>query len=184
MNYPHLHLMVNHLPVIGAFVALGLVLWALLKGSRELMRLALGVTLLAGLSSYVAFFTGDEAHEQLEDMKGYDHDRTHEHEEAAEAAMIVMLVTGGLGGVGLFVSRGDRKVPGWASGLVTVGLLASSAAVVRAALLGGAISHVEVRQPLFQPPTEAGSPSAPATVDSTGAAKQTHADGTEHEHKD
>lgn len=152
MNYPHLHLMINHLPVVGAIIALLLLGWSLVTRRREWIRLSLFVTLLVGLSAYPAFFTGDEAHEQLEDVQGFDHDLIHEHEDAADWALWIMLGTAALSALGLWASRKDRELPRWAGPAVMVGLLLSTAAVARAALLGGEIRHPETTGPLWAPP--------------------------------
>jgi hypothetical protein len=171
VNYPHLHLLINHLPILGSVFALLLVIWAMARGTRELRRLALWVALIAGLSVYPAYFTGDEAHEQVEDYPGFDHDTTHEHEEAAEFALIVMLVTAGAAGTALFLGRGTRTEPGWARGAVLLGLVASVATVVRTGWVGGEIRHEEIRGPLTSAPTMPLGP-APAAHghEATGAA--------------
>jgi hypothetical protein len=203
VNYPHLHLIINHVPILGSVFALLLVLWGTARGSREVRRLALWVALLAGLSVYPAYFTGEEAHEQVEDYPGFDHDATHEHEEAAEFSLIVLLASAGAAGVALFLGRGDRTEPGWARGAVLLGLVASTATVARTAWIGGEIRHEEIRGPLTSPPTmpagakpsehrhdvEGAAMPAPTastlTVDSAGATPSTthvHKDGKEHTH--
>jgi len=153
VNYPHLHLIINHVPILGSVFALLLVLWGMSRGSREVRRLALWVALIAGLSVYPAYFTGEEAHEQVEEFPGFDHDSTEEHEEAAELALVVLLVTAGAAAVTLFLGRGGRDEPGWARGVVLLGLMASTATVARAAWVGGEIRHEEIRGPLTSPPT-------------------------------
>jgi hypothetical protein len=152
MNFPHLHLIVNHFPVVGSIVALLLMTWAMVTGRREVIRLALVVTLFAGLSVFPAFQSGDEADEQLEDVRGFDKDLIEEHEESADFALWAMLGTAGLAALGLWASRRGREVPRWA-GLVTVaGLVLSVAVVGRTALLGGEIRHPEATGPLWAPP--------------------------------
>jgi hypothetical protein len=152
MNYPHLHLMINHLPVIGAVVALLLLGWSLVTRRRELIRLSLFVTLLVGLSAWPAFFTGDEAHEQLEDVRGFDKDLMEEHEESADWALWSLLGTAAIAGLGLWASRKDREVPRWAGAATMVALILSTAVVARTALLGGEIRHPETTGPLWAPP--------------------------------
>jgi hypothetical protein len=152
MNYPHLHLMLNHIPVLGSILALLLLTWAMVTRRRDFIRLSLFVTLLAGLSVYPAFFSGDEAHEQLEDVQGFDHDLIHEHEEAADWALWILLGTGAVAGLGLWASRGDRGVPRWAGTSAMVGLLFSVSATARTAWLGGEIRHPETTGPLWAPP--------------------------------
>ena len=126
MNYPHLHLMLNHIPVLGTILALLLLTWALVTRRRDFIRLSLFVTLLAGLSVWPAFFTGDEAHEQLEDVQGFDHDLVEEHEESADWALWILLGTGAIAALGLWASRKDREVPRWAGTAAMVGLLLST----------------------------------------------------------
>ena len=152
MNYPHLHLLINHVPILGSFAALLLVLYAMKSGSREVTRLSLWVALVMGLSVYPAYFTGDEAHEQVEDYPGFDHDTTHEHEDAAEWALVIMLATAGVAGVALYLGRGDRTEPRWSRGALLAGLLLSTASVTRTAWIGGEIRHEEIRGSLLAAP--------------------------------
>ena len=212
MNYPHLHLIVNHVPIFLSAFALFLVAWGMRRASREVWRLALWVALVAGLSVYPAYFTGDEAHEQVEDYPGFDHDTTHEHEDAAEYALIVMLVAAGAAGVTLYLGRGGRSEPRWARGAVVLSLAASLATVTRTAWVGGEIRHEEIRgsmmsapvippgtAPAEHPHDNAEAPAAatmPPGADSTAAAAMAptdssamkkgkthvHKDGTEHTH--
>lgn len=152
MNYPHLHLMVNHLPIVGAILALLLLGWSLVTRRRDFIRLSLFVTLLAGLSVYPAFLTGDEANEQLEDVRGFDHDLVEEHEEAADWALWILLGTGAIAALGLWASRKDREVPRWAGAAAMVGLILSTSVLARTAWLGGEIRHPEAAGPLWAPP--------------------------------
>jgi cytochrome bd-type quinol oxidase subunit 1 len=152
MNYPHLHMMLNHFPVVGAIVALLLLSWALITRRRELIRLSLVVTLFVGLSAYPAFFTGDEAHEQLEDVQGFDHDLIDDHEDAADLALWALLATAGIAALGLWVSRKEREVPRWAGAATIAALIFSTTVVARTALLGGEIRHPEATGPLWAPP--------------------------------
>lgn len=152
MNYPHLHLMLNHAPVIGAVVAILLLGWALVTRRREMIRLALTVTLLTGLSTYPAYFTGDEAHHQLRKVQGFDHDTVEEHEEAADWALYAMLGASAVAAAGLWVSRKGREVPRWAGLLSMVVLLWAFSVLARTAYLGGMIRHPEAEGPLWSPP--------------------------------
>lgn len=175
MNYPHLHLMINHAPVIGCLVALLLLGWALVSRRRDFVRLALFVTLLAGLSAYPAYFTGDEAHEQLEDVEGFDHDLIHEHEDAADWALRCMLGTAVIAALGLWGSRKDREVPRWSKVATMAALIFSTSVVARTAFLGGEIRHPEATGPLWAPPDVAKS----VLLDSASTGRHHHKD---HDH--
>jgi len=172
VNFPHLHLLINHVPILGSFAALLLVLYAMKRGSREVTRLSLWVALVMGLSVYPAYFTGDEAHEQVEDYPGFDHDTTHEHEEAAEFALAIMLATAGVAGVALYLGRGGRTEPDWSRKAVLVGLVLSSATVARTAWIGGEIRHEEIRGSLL---------AAPVIPEGVAPAAHRHDEGEEHD---
>ncbi len=158
MNPAHLHLMLNHLPVVGVPLVAALLGWALLRRSREIYRAALGGAVVLAALTYPVFLTGEPAEESVEDT-GWARERLiHQHEERAEAALIAVLVTGGLAAFGLWQTRGDRK-PGFAVGGVTLaGLVLSAGLLGWTALLGGPIRHDEIRSEAtaVAPPAEPG----------------------------
>jgi hypothetical protein len=87
MNGAQLHLMLNHLPVMGTLFSLLLLAWSLIRRSAEIQKLALGVALLAGLSSVPAYLTGEPAEEVIEHMAGVDEAYIEEHESMGKFAL-------------------------------------------------------------------------------------------------
>jgi asparagine N-glycosylation enzyme membrane subunit Stt3 len=59
MNWAHIHLSLNHLPVVGTFFGVLLLLLALLRKSEELKRVSLGVFVLTALLALPVYFTGE-----------------------------------------------------------------------------------------------------------------------------
>lgn len=145
MNPAHLHLMLNHLPVIGVPLIAALLVWALIRGSREIQRVALGATVIVAALTYPVFLTGAPAEERIEDAAWASETRIHEHEERAEAALIAVLVTGVIAGLGLWQSRGNRPTNRRLGGLTLGGLAVSAGLLGWTALLGGPIRHEEIR---------------------------------------
>ena len=64
MDAAHVHLALNHFPVIGAIIAILLLGYALLKRSDELTRAGLALLFLVGTVAIPVFITGEPA-EQL-----------------------------------------------------------------------------------------------------------------------
>ena len=58
MTLSHLHLVLNHVPVIGSVIAFGLLLLALVRRSADLRRAGLEVFVLVGLLSLPAYLSG------------------------------------------------------------------------------------------------------------------------------
>jgi hypothetical protein len=169
MDAAQLHLMVNHLPVIGTPLVAALVLWGLYQGSREVLRTALGAAVIVAALSYPVFLTGDPAEETVENSTWMQERLVHEHETRAEAGLVAVLSTGLLGGSVLWRSRGGKTVPMGTARLTLVGLLVSSGLFGWAALAGGRIRHDELRH---------GRAGFVATTDSTTPARQgDHHDG-------
>jgi len=61
MNWAHIHLSLNHLPVVGIIFGVLLLLLALLRKSEELKRVSLGVFVLTALIALPVYFTGEPA---------------------------------------------------------------------------------------------------------------------------
>jgi drug/metabolite transporter (DMT)-like permease len=157
MNPAHLHLMVDHLPVLGApFVAL-LLAWALHRRSRDLLRAALGGAVFVAAVSYPVFLTGEPAEERVEDASWANQRLLHQHEERAELGLLAALLTGAVAAAALWQSRGGREVPGTTAAITLAGLALCAALFAATALSGGRIRHAEIR------------PGAVAGLDSAGA---------------
>src|SRR5437773_5149157 len=66
MNPAHLHLVLNHFPMIGLAVGLGLLAVAIAVKKEELKRASLVVLFLAALITIAAYLTGNAAQAALE----------------------------------------------------------------------------------------------------------------------
>ena len=145
MTAAHIHLALNHVPVVGIWFGILALLLALRRGSGELKRFALVVFAVVGLASVPAYFSGQEAEEIVETLPGVEHDRIEEHEESGRIAAIAAGVLGLLAVALLWSFRSPRSLPGWAVGTTLVLSLVVAAALARTALLGGEIRHEEIR---------------------------------------
>lgn len=141
----HLHLMLNHIPVLGPFFLALLLTIGLVRRSRELLRVALALTVLFPVVTYGVNLTGEKAEHYVEDQPWFDEDRVHEHEERAEATVIVSAITGVLALLALWVSRKGAPLKPAMALLVLLALLVSAGMVSLTALDGGVIRHEELR---------------------------------------
>lgn len=152
MNPVHVHLMLNHLPLIGTAFTLVLLLVAFAKKSDELKRVSLaflaGVTLLA----VPAYLTGEPAEEAVEHLPGIETPFIEPHEEAAKWAFGAQIALGVVALAGLFVTRKSKPLPAWCAGALLVLSLAVCGLMARAANLGGQIRHPEIRSTASPPP--------------------------------
>lgn len=144
MDAAHIHLLLNHVPVLGAIFGFLLLAFATWKGKDESTKVSLGVFALVGLAAVVVYLTGEPAEELVEGLPGFSEANLERHEEAA------LIATIGAGIVGLFAIGGlwlyrRRRVAVWfrtlslVLGLGVVGLMGWTAN------LGGQVMHAEIR---------------------------------------
>lgn len=144
MNPAEIHLALNHIPVIGSIVTLLVWLWALVRRSDEVRRLAMLGMVLVAILTVPTFLTGEPAEKRVEHAPGVSERVIEPHEDAAKFALGSGIVLGLVALVGLFAFRG-RPAPRWFGiALLIVNLWAVSV-VLRTAWLGGQIRHTEIR---------------------------------------
>ena len=144
MSLVHLHLLLNHIPVIGALFALLLFAVALVRREMVSTKFALGFTAAVAAIAVVVYFTGGAAEEAVENLAGVTERAIERHEEAAELATIAFGILGGISLVALFVLRSTTP-PRWVALAGLVGSLAVSGLMGWTANLGGQIRHTEIQ---------------------------------------
>jgi uncharacterized membrane protein len=144
MNWAHIHLAVNHVPVILVPAALALLAWGVIRHSSELMRVGLASLVIAAAMGAAVYFTGEPAEGVIEDIEGISKPAIEEHEEAAGFAAVATVLAGVLAVGALFSARGGRAVPPMVLAATFVVTLAAAAALLRTAYLGGFIHHAEI----------------------------------------
>jgi uncharacterized membrane protein len=151
MNSAHLHLMLNHIPVLGMGFGLALLGWALPRKSEELKRTSLGLFIIIALLSIPAYLTGEPAEELVENLPGVDKASIEQHEEAAQVAFVGVLILGAATLVGLIFFGLGKSVPNSLSVIVLVLSLIVFVLMARTANLGGSIRHTEIRPDFHSP---------------------------------
>ena len=145
MNWAHVHLILNHVPVLGSVFCLLLVAVGWAMADLNVKRVALAMTLLTGLAALPVYFTGEPAEHVVEGLPGVNERAIHEHEEFSTYALVAALVTGAAAGVALAFTWRDRdgRVPRWASPAILALLLVTTGLMGWTAYLGGRIHHPE-----------------------------------------
>jgi hypothetical protein len=145
MNLTHIHLLLNHVPVLGTVIGLGLLLYGTWRKSPELKRAAAGLLVVVALLAVPVYLTGEPAEHDVESLPGVSKHLIEEHEEAASVAFTGVLILGVLALTGLFLSRGGREVPaGFGTTLLAASLIVSGL-MAWTANRGGQIRHTEIR---------------------------------------
>ncbi len=145
MNMTHLHLISNHIPVLGVAFGLGLLAFALWRNSDELKKAALGVFLLTALLGIPAYLSGEPAEDTAKLLPGISKPLMEQHEDAAAVAFTGICVLGTASLASLIWLRRRAGIPGWFGPLMLAAGLVVSGLMVWTANLGGQIRHSEIR---------------------------------------
>ncbi len=149
MNWAHIHLILNHIPLIGVGFTILLFIFALIRNSKELINVSLIFTIIVALWAIPAYLTGEPAEEIVEELPGISENLIKQHEEMAEKAFIFLEVVGALALITLIVKSYSQKLGGWLMYLTLIGLLVGGGMIAWTANLGGRINHPEVRSKAF-----------------------------------
>lgn len=143
MNVVHLHLLMNHLPVLGSLFALMLFAGTIYRRSVSL-RFALWFAVGLGAAAIAVYLTGEPAADSIEQLVGITEQSIERHEEMAELATIGAGILAALALVALLVFR-RREIPRWVGAAGLIGTVLLSATMGWTANLGGQIRHSEIR---------------------------------------
>src|SRR5216683_2453743 len=113
MNFAHLHLLLNHFPIIGTLVGLGLFLISLGGKNEDLRRAGLIIFAAMALLAIPTFFSGTGAQGAIKKLPGVSEALIERHEGSAMLALLFMEITGALALVGLWQSHEITRPALW-----------------------------------------------------------------------
>jgi hypothetical protein len=144
VNWVHVHLILCHAPVLGCIIGLVLLLFALIRSSRELLVTALWILVLSAIIGIPTFTSGERAEHRVEHLAGVDRAAMEEHEDTANFAFILLEALGILSLAALTRIHRNRRVPRWIGSLTLIVAVATAIALGWTANLGGLIRHTEI----------------------------------------
>jgi uncharacterized membrane protein len=144
MSTVHLHLLLNHVPVIGTIIGLCLLAWAVFRKDQGLARATLGLFAILAVVALATFLTGEPAEGAVEGLAGVTKGSIERHEEAALLATLALGVLGAAS-LGALVWFRRRALPRRVMALMLVVALVPAGAMAWTANLGGQIRHSELR---------------------------------------
>ena len=144
MNAPQLHLMLNHLPVVGALFVAAVLAVGLVTRSAAILRLGHAMLLAIAIAMVPVYLSGEPAEESIEHAAGVSERAIEAHESAARVSMIGLEALGLAALAGLVWSR--RLAPSRRfTALLLACAIGLSGVLAWTAHLGGQIRHPEIR---------------------------------------
>jgi hypothetical protein len=155
MEIAYLHVVINHLPIMGVPVGIFVLALGVYARNDAIKRTALLVFAAIGLATVAVYLAGQGGEDFVEHLPGVSEDAIEAHEGMAGIALFateaLALLSPGVfarfGGPAM-LSRSPaavaaRAVPGWAVAVVMVVALATAAVLGYTGKLGGQIRHTE-----------------------------------------
>ena len=144
MNPVHIHLFLNHVPVLGNVFAVILLAYALLRRSDELIRIGLLILVLTGLVAIPVFLTGEPAEEIVEKIAGVSEAIIEQHENYAKFALGTAILRGIAAFLTFLFSFWSQKNLTWMVIAIFFLAIISGSWMLKTASLGGQIRHPEI----------------------------------------
>ena len=144
MNLSHLHLLVNHLPIIGSMLG-GLVLaFAIWKKSNRTKVAAYGVLVISSIGAMVSYLSGEAAETLVKDIPGVINETIDMHEDSAIISLIVLILLGISSFIGIYLTCKNSKYIKRVANITLFLSILSFGFIARTGFLGGQIRHTEL----------------------------------------
>jgi uncharacterized membrane protein len=143
MNFAHLHLILNHFPIVGTIIGLGLFLVSFLGKNEDLRRGSYIVFAAIALLSIPVFLSGYGA-QLMTKGPGVSDALLERHQGSAMLSVWFVLATGAFALIGLWKSQGKSSLPNWNVAIVLILSLLTAGLMARTGNTGGDIRHAEV----------------------------------------
>ena len=145
MNDAHVHMVVNHFPIIGTIFGLGILITGIVMKNNVVKNVAYVLFCISAIFGFASMFTGEGAEEIAENLPSVTDQIIHEHEEMAEKLALVLYVLAGISLVGLYLNFKKHAkanlVPYFAFVIALVAVFLGK----QTGTTGGEVRHTEIR---------------------------------------
>ncbi len=146
MNDAHLHLVINHFPIVGITIGLLVLIAGYMMNNSQVKATSLGIFIFSALAAIAANYTGEGAEEIVEKISGISESLIHDHEEYAEQFLTSILILGGAALITLLLQIKKYGIATYAYILVIVLVIFSLFSAYYVGVSGGEIRHTEIRE--------------------------------------
>ncbi len=142
MNLAYIHLLLNHLPIVGIPIAVAFLVFGLAKKNVPTQRFSLIVLCVLAAVAVPVYLTGEPAEHLIENMPGIGESVIESHEDAAMYSLVLSLATGAIAFLALFFPGETKQSRTINFCVIFVGVIAI-VSLAFTANLGGQIRHSE-----------------------------------------
>lgn len=144
MNQTHIHLLLNHVAILGSVFSIILLIAGMVLKSDVLKKTAMIGFVMAALVAIPVFLTGEPAEESVENIAGTIKATIEEHEESAEISIWLVEFMGAVSLLTFFLAKKSNTInKGLLSFLLLLSIVAAGS-ISYTGFLGGKIRHTEL----------------------------------------
>ncbi len=144
MNATHLHLLVNHLAIVGSALGTLVLVYGIIVKSASTRIAAYGLFVIASIGAAVTFLTGESAEEAVERIAGVSENVIERHEDTAGIALGALLILGFVSLIALYLTIKKSSLTGRVAWITFFISIVSFSLIARTGYLGGQIRHTEL----------------------------------------
>lgn len=145
MNDAHLHMVVNHFPIVGIILGFGILVAGIVLKNNTVKNTAYCLFVVGAIFAFASMATGEGAEEMVEEMPTVGKKIIHKHEEMAEKLALVLYLLGVVSIAGLYVNIKNRNQSKLISYVVVVIAAVGILFGKLTGTTGGEIRHTEIR---------------------------------------
>ncbi|ESU22864.1 hypothetical protein FEDK69T_17670 [Flavobacterium enshiense DK69] len=153
MNDAHLHLVLNHLPIIIPIIGLLVMLGGFIFRSEAVKQTAYFIFILGAITTFPTFKTGGGAKEVVEHLQGVEKKFIKTHIQAAKTFAMLSYALGVFSLLGIWANYKQKSF----SNILSIATMVFSIIVLffakQTGTTGGEIRHLEIRKD-FKPPNK------------------------------
>lgn len=149
MNSTHIHLLLNHFPIIGTLIGSAVLLYSIIKDQNTGKLTGSFIILIMAIIAIPVLLTGEPAEESVEHLSGISKTLIHDHEEASEKAFWLMEITGILSFLAILLYKTKSALASKAFWICFAFSAVTFFAMAWAGNLGGKIRHPETSSTLI-----------------------------------
>ena len=146
MNDAHLHMVVNHFPIIGIILGFGILVTGIFLKNNSVKNTAYCLFIVGAFFAAVSMATGEGAEEIAENLPSVTDQIIEKHEELAEKLAIVLYALGVISIIGLFLNYKNHSKAIFVAYLAVLVAIAGIFLGKQTGTSGGEIRHTEIRE--------------------------------------
>ncbi len=146
MNDAHLHMVVNHFPIIGIILGFGILVTGIFLKNNSVKNTAYCLFIVGAIFAAVSMATGEGAEEIAENLPSVTDQIIEKHEELAEKLAIVLYALGVISIIGLFLNYKNHSKAIFVAYLAVLVAIAGIFLGKQTGTSGGEIRHTEIRE--------------------------------------